>query len=141
MLHCILQDGCISKLSGHNSYASAGPLQATFLLIWAEGAAQSCFSAIPCWLQTHLQLCCADVLMQRMHPLHLLLHWPHNVVLVGSFRSPSGLGGRTINFIWRMQVELWKLHSPNLGPLLGLGFFRVRVRRLVSRDKGLGFRV
>ena len=29
------------------------------------------------------------------------------------------------------------LHSPNLGPLLGLGF---KVWRLGSRDKGLGFR-
>ena len=46
-----------------------------------------------------------------------------------------------INFFFSSQKQLFSksnLHSPNLGPLLGLGF---RVWRLGSRDKGLGFRV
>ena len=55
-------------------------------------------------------------------------------------------GGRegqreTIKFIFSSKKQLFSksnLHSPNLGPLLGLGF---RVWRLGSTDKGLGFRV
>ena len=46
-----------------------------------------------------------------------------------------------INFFFSSKKQLfskWKLHYPNLCPLLDLGF---RVWMLVSRDKGQGFRV
>ena len=45
-----------------------------------------------------------------------------------------------IKFFFSSKKQLFSksnLHSPNLGPMLGLGF---RVWRLGSRDKGLGFR-
>ena len=48
---------------------------------------------------------------------------------------------RMINFFFSSKKQLfskWKLHYPNLCPLLDLGF---RVWMLVSRDKGQGFRV
>ena len=45
-----------------------------------------------------------------------------------------------IKFFFSSKKQLFSksnLHSPNLGPMLGLGF---RVWRLGSRDKGLSFR-
>ena len=49
--------------------------------------------------------------------------------------------GLMIKFFFSSKKQLFSksnLHSPNLGPLLGLGF---KVWRLGSRDKDLGFRV